>query len=985
MVSQFVSHYRIVKKLGAGGMGEVYLAEDSRLNRQVAIKLLPAKSTGDEQARKRLLREAQAAARLDHPNICAIHEVGQDSDTAFIVMQYIEGESLAERMHSLKLDESIDLAIQVADALSQAHTRGIVHRDIKPQNVIVSPRGQAKVLDFGLAKRVAQTRDEEIEGETVSAITEAGVIVGTAAYMSPEQARSGRIDERSDLFSLGAMLYEMTTGRRPFAGSSLIEVCAQVLHVDPPPPSEINPRVPMELERVIMKALAKNPSARYQSAEEMMRDLKTARSILDTEEPLRTQPAPGAGTSPVPALRTMTSVLKRPRVLMSAASVIVGAILIFWFAFLLGQAAPHQPSAEAQRWADKGTDLMRDGSYYQASKCLERAVEIDGEFALARLHLAEAFIELDYTEKAKDELLRVPDPSKLSPVERLYHQAITRTVTYDFAGAVEAYSQIVELSPEAEKAYALLDLGRAQERNRDWKKALESYEAAKNLAPQYAAVSLRLGVLYGRQREDEKSDVALAEAEKLYQDIGDLEGVAEVCYQRGVRLIKRGKTAKAREELQRAIDIASRSGNTHQKLRSLLQMSSAVAFENNILLAQTLSSRAIEIARAEHIENLSTGGLIDLGNTFYLRGHLNEAEKCYKQALEFAQLYKGRLNEAWALLSLASLYTQHMGKASEAREYASRALEFYRQGGYGTEVSQAWTILGHASDQTGDYEAALEAFHQQLQLAEQAEDKRQRALSHEGIATVLAHQENYPEALKHYEKHLALNREIGQQILIAHGLANCANMLWRMGRYEEARKSFDEALSIASHEDEEMEELLAWIHVYSAEMALSQNQFRVAEVESKEALRLAGTDLKEIIVEAKRACGLALALSGKALAGKLLCEESLSTANQMNDPRLIRASNLALARVVLEDGDAKGAMKLALEAYDSFERARQMDSAFRALLIAAIASRGDEGRDYRAQADALAVEIGQKWGGSYLDRRDIRSLRGRTQRFDGGK
>ncbi len=425
----------------------------------------------------------------------------------------------------------------------------------------------------------------------------------------------------------------------------------------------------------------------------------------------------------------------------------------------------------------------------------------------ARLRLAEAWIELDYTEKAKDELLHVSNLLKLTPTESLYHQAVTKTATHDFAGAVDAYSQIVELSPESEKPYALLDLGRAQERNREWKKALESYAAAKNLAPQYAASSLRLGVLYGRQREDEKSDAALAEAEKLYQDIGHIEGVAEVCYQLGVRLIKRGRTAKAREELQRAIDIASRSGNTHQQIRSFLQMSSAVAFENNISLAQTLASRAIEIARADHIENLSTSGLIDPGNVFYLRGNLSDAEKYYKQALEFAQLYKGRLNEARALLSLASLYTQHTGSASLARDHAGREMDFYRQGGYDTEVSQGWTILGHASDQMGDYEAALDAFRQQLRLAEQSKDKLQQARSHEGIATALAHQENYPEALNHYENQLALDRELGQQIHIGHGLINRANMLWRMGRYEEARKSFDEARSLASSGDEEMKEV----------------------------------------------------------------------------------------------------------------------------------------------------------------------------------
>jgi len=221
-----LGHYEIRAKLGAGGMGEVYLAEDTRLNRKVAVKFLPPDSTADLRGKRRLLREAQAAAALDHPNICAIHEVGEVDGRAFIVMQYVEGETLAARIHRkpLELKEALGFAVPMADALAEAHSRGIIHRDIKPQNVMITARGQVKILDFGLAKVVADRGVLDGEAETQSLLTEAGVIVGTVPYMSPEQVKGEALDARSDIFSFGTVLYEMISGRRPFAAKTMAEI-----------------------------------------------------------------------------------------------------------------------------------------------------------------------------------------------------------------------------------------------------------------------------------------------------------------------------------------------------------------------------------------------------------------------------------------------------------------------------------------------------------------------------------------------------------------------------------------------------------------------------------------------------------------------------------------------------------------------------------------------------------------------------------------
>ena len=269
-----VGRYCIVAPLGKGAMGDVYLAEDSTLRRKVAIKFLHAEVVADEHAQKRLIREAQAAATLDHPNICQIHEVCADDGQSFIVMQYIDGETLTSRMRRkpLKVDEAIAIAAQLADALSEAHSRRIIHRDLKPSNIMITAREQAKLMDFGIAKFVAQRSPLETVADNESTLTEPGVLLGTVPYMSPEQARGEELDGRSDIFSLGVVLYEMVSGHQPFAADSAAGTLAAILSHDPPPLGT-RPDVPAELQRIARKCLEKDRERRYQSASDLCVDL----------------------------------------------------------------------------------------------------------------------------------------------------------------------------------------------------------------------------------------------------------------------------------------------------------------------------------------------------------------------------------------------------------------------------------------------------------------------------------------------------------------------------------------------------------------------------------------------------------------------------------------------------------------------------------------------------------------------------------------
>lgn len=989
MIGQTISHYHIIKKLGEGGMGVVYIAEDTHLKRHVAMKFL---ASLERSYRARFLREAQAVSRLAHPNVAAVYDYGETADgQPYIVMELVEGNTLNDLLleGSLPVLEAVRVAGFIGEALEEAHRMGIVHRDIKPSNVVITPRNHVKVLDFGLAKLLDEqvTADDPANASQLLATrTHSSVVVGTPLYLSPEQATGKTVDGRSDLFALGAVLYECLTGQSAFSGGSALEIGAQVIHVTPPPPSSINPRVTSELDRITMKALEKDVDQRYQSAAEMVTDLNQVEATLSSDgyrSPRRSShaAAPSHVASPS-AITTLADAIRRPRLsVITLLIAIVASAVVVWAAFKFWKPPPYKPSPMGQDWYTKGTDALRNGAYLQASLALERATKADPGFALAHARLAEAYTELEYPDLAKDQLLLVlnlvPDRSQLPRVDALYLEAINNVVVRDYPAAIKSYSQIASLQPNEARAY--VDLGRVYEKNQEIDHAIENYIKASNLDSQYPTAYLRVGSCYSRKGDVASAASALDKAEGLFRAQGNAEGRTEVLVQRGHLFARAGKFDDAKEQFEQALAAAQATNNDSQAINTLFELSYVSFTRGRLEDAQTYAQKAVDYARQKHFENLVTAGINELGNMYRGRGEFSRAETYYKQAVELAKATKQKRLEALGELNLGGLYI-HQLRTDEGLALVEQAYQYFQQGSYHHEVLISLTEIARGHRRKGEYEVALRFLQQKLDLAKHTGNHSEEAVTYGEIGSVLIEEERYTEALANYDLSYSLNSSLHNSLLMAYNQHNRGNILWRLGQVENSRKALQEAYEISTRPENGYKALLPDIELSHATILLTERKFAEAAKRAANALTLAGNDYPNVAVEAKSTLCLAKVFSGAKRDGLTLCDEAAKASTTLGDQALISRALLAQAEAALEVGDANNALRFATQAGERFSQYRQNESLWRAWLIAGRASEklndAAGAGAYRTRAKEVITQLQQTLGQEafekYLGRSDIK-------------
>jgi serine/threonine protein kinase/lipoprotein NlpI len=661
MIGETVSHYRILSKLGGGGMGVVYEAEDINLKRHVALKFLPDSMASSPDALERFRREAQSASALNHPNICTIHEIGEHEGRPFIAMEMMEGKTLKHTINGMpmEIDQVLEIGVQIADGLNVAHAKHIIHRDIKPANIFLTQHGQAKLLDFGLAKQTGMesTETEMPTASTPKDLTKSGSTMGTVSYMSPEQARGKELDARSDLFSFGVVLYEMTTGKLPFEGHSTGELLEAIFTKEPVAPVRLNSKVPAKLEEIIAKAMEKDRNLRYQSAAEMRTDLQ--RLKRDTSQQLTS-----GGPAPLPAnvaTEKKTSKVSLWIGVFAIVALILAAITLYSSRKTKAPEVASGKTAVAvlpftNLSADKEQEYFSDGLSEELLNVLAKnpklqvtsrtsafsfkGKEVDIKTIAQKLnvtHVLEGSVR-----KAGNELRVTAQLIEVATDSHLWSQTYDRKMENIFAVQDEIAASVAEAlkatlegeqtpkaqdtNPEAYNAYLQGRYFQDRRTKEGFEKAISYYEQALKIDPNYARAWVGLSRVHGNQAGlghiamEEGMNKARKEAKKaLVLNPTLAEAYAQIGW---IKMIYDWDWTGADAALDKALELEPANADVVRRAANLA--STLGRFDEAI----TLNRRTIEL------DPLRVVAYNNMGLSYYFAGRFNEAEAAFRKVLE---------------------------------------------------------------------------------------------------------------------------------------------------------------------------------------------------------------------------------------------------------------------------------------------------------------------------------------------------------------
>jgi serine/threonine protein kinase/Flp pilus assembly protein TadD len=719
MVDSQFGHYRVLRKLGEGGMGEVFLAEDIRLGRPVALKFLPAALKADPDSRARLLNEARAASLLRSPNIAVTYDIGEHAGADFIVMEFVEGELLSARVAQgpLPVREAIDVGLQVADALDEAHSRGIIHRDIKSANLIRTDRGLVKVLDFGLAKfQTTEGRDDLV---TQQQMTIAGMVVGTISYMAPEQALGRSVDHRADLFSLGVVLYEMATGRIPFAGASPTEIVDKILHETPAPPSSLNALVPKALDAIVARTLEKSPTFRYQTARDMRQDLRELAAALEESFRVSTSRAVAAIASQQAsaiersvAVMTFANITREPAddwIGTGIAETVSSDLKNIHGLTVIGRARVYDALRNLASNANLDESLAIDigrrlgatwvvvGGFQKmgevvritanfvevATGAVRQTVKVDGRvgdiFALQDKIVYELSQGLNLvlrgTEVAEIERRETKSVEAYESFAR--GMMNLRLASRDsIERAIAAFEHATRKDPEYALAWAALGGAYSLKGSflsvRDLiEDAIEIERRALSIDPDLADAHSWLGAALLSLGRTDDAIVAIRDAIRLEPDNAQAHQALARAYWVG-----RGDFAAAIPEFEKAIELNPDAGYSYLQLALLL------AWEGQYARAEEVSRRAVELQDQYISGNAGlqvVGANGRLGYVYYLQGRYEDALREYERGLSFVGSSDHALKDRTAIeltIKMGAAY-HRLGRPAEATRHFDRARKLF--------------------------------------------------------------------------------------------------------------------------------------------------------------------------------------------------------------------------------------------------------------------------------------------------------------------